>query len=203
MKLYDISVPMSPRLPVFPGDPPLTVTRCPGEFAVSALTLGSHSGTHLDLPGHLGLRGLSIIDLPLERLIGPCQVWDLSEAAGPIDAALLSRQPAPDEGQVLLRTGNSRLWSEQSFRADYQALTVDGAAWLVERGLALVGIDYLSIEAADGDGTVHRRLLQGGVMVLEGLDLSAVPAGRYELICLPLKLACDDGAPCRALLRRP
>lgn len=201
MKLYDISVPLSPLLPVFPGDPPLTVTRCPGEFVVSALTLGSHSGTHLDLPGHLGLGGSSVADLPSELLIGPCRVWDLSEAAGPIDAALLSRQPAPDEGRVLLRTGNSRLWRERTFHADYQALTGDGAAWLVERGIGLVGIDYLSIEAADGDGTVHHRLLQGGTIILEGLDLSAVPAGRYELICLPLKLACDDGAPCRALLR--
>ncbi len=106
-----------------------------------------------------------------------CQVWDLSETSGSIDATLLSRQPAPDQGRVLLRTVNFHPWGEPSFRSDHQALTVDGA------------------------GTVHRRLLQGGAMVLEGLDLNGVPAGRYELICLPLKLSCDDGTPCRALLR--
>jgi arylformamidase len=101
----------------------------------------------------------------------------------------------------LLRTGNSRLWKEKTFCADYQALTSDGAAWLISRGVRLIGIDYLSIEAASGDGTVHRLLLEAGLVILEGLDLSRVSAGNYELICLPLKLASHDGAPCRAVLR--
>lgn len=202
MQLYDISVSLSESLPTFPDDPPLTLVQSAGPFAVTSLSLGSHSGTHLDLPGHLGLDGTSVADLSLEQLIGPCQVWDLSEHRGPIDAALLSRQPAPPEQKILLCTGNSRLWQEPNFCADYQAVTADGAAWLIKQGIKLVGIDYLSIEAATGDGMVHRLLLEAGLMILEGLDLSHVPAGGYELICLPLKLASLDGAPCRAVLRR-
>lgn len=202
MQLYDISVSLSESLPIFPEDPPLALVQRAGSFAVTSLSLGSHSGTHLDLPGHLGLAGPSVAELPLEQLIGPCQVWDLSQHQGPIDAKLLARQPAPFAQKILLRTGNSRLWQEPIFCADYQALTADGAAWLIEQGIKLVGIDYLSIEAATGDGTVHRLLLEARLMILEGLDLSRVPAGGYELICLPLKLASLDGAPCRAVLRR-
>jgi arylformamidase len=201
MHFYDISVSLSEALPSFPGDPPLTLAQSAGSFAVTSLSLGSHSGTHLDLPGHLGLAGSSVADLPLEQLIGPCQVWDLSEHQGPIDEALLARQPAPAGPKVLLRTRNSHLWQEKEYCADYQALTVDGAAWLIAQGIKLIGIDYLSIEAATGDGTVHRLLLEGGLLVLEGLNLSRVSAGNYELICLPLKLASHDGAPCRAVLR--
>jgi arylformamidase len=201
MPLYDISVSLSEFLPTFPDDPPLVLVQKSGPFAVTSLSLGSHSGTHLDLPGHLGLAGPSAAELPFEQLVGPCQVWDLSKHRGPIDAKLLARQPAPSEPKILLRTGNSRLWQEPNFCADYQALTAEGAAWLIEQGIELVGIDYLSIEAATGDGTVHRLLLEAGLLILEGLDLSRVPAGCYELICLPLKLASRDGAPCRAVLR--
>ncbi len=201
MDLYDISVSLTEALPTYPGDPPLILTPSAKPFVVTSLSFGSHSGTHIDLPGHLGLAGPTVAELPLERLIGPCHVWDLSGHRGPIDAALLARQPAPSVQRLLLRTGNSRLWQEQEFCADYQALTADGAAWLIAQGIKLVGIDYLSIEAATGDGHVHRLLLEGGLMVLEGLDLSRVPASSYELICLPLKLASRDGAPCRAVLR--
>ncbi|APG28187.1 hypothetical protein A7E78_10215 [Syntrophotalea acetylenivorans] len=201
MKIIDISVPLNETLPVFPGDPPLVLAQQGGAFAVSSLSLASHSGTHLDLPGHLGLDGPSVVDLPLEQMIGPCQVWDLSEHRGPIDEALLARRPEPVGPKVLLRTGNSRLWQEKTFCADYQALTADGAAWLISRGVRLIGIDYLSIEAPSGDGTVHRLLLEAGLIILEGLDLRGVSAGSYELICLPLKLASCDGAPCRAVLR--
>lgn len=201
MKLYDISVSLSESLPVFPGDPPLTLNPHGGSYAVTALCLGSHSGTHLDLPGHLGLSGPSVAEISLHQLIGPCQVWDLGDHQGPIDAQKLARQPYPKEGRLLLRTGNSRLWRAQTFCPHYQALTEDAAAWLVEHKIALIGIDYLSVEEAPGDGAVHRRLLQAGTLILEGLDLSQVPSGRYELICLPLKILGEDGGPCRAVLR--
>lgn len=203
MQLYDISVCLNDSLPIFPDDPPLTMVQNCDAFTVTSLSLGSHSGTHLDLPGHLGLGGPSGADVPLEELIGLCQVWDLSEHRGPIDASILARQPAPAGRKILLRTGNSNLWQEKTFCADYQALTADGAAWLISQGVELVGIDYLSIEAAAGDGTVHRMLLEAGLIILEGLDLSRVTAGSYELICLPLKLASHDGVPCRAVLRSP
>lgn len=201
MRLYDISVPLNEFLPVFPEDPPLALAQSTGPFSITSLSLGSHSGTHLDLPGHLGLAGPSVAELPLGQLIGPCQVWDMSEHHGPIDAASLVRQPSLAEQKILLRTANSSLWRESNFCAEYQALTADGAAWLIAQGIKLVGIDYLSIEAATGDGTVHRLLLDAGILILEGLDLSQVCAGTYELICLPLKLSSHDGAPCRAVLR--
>ncbi len=201
MRFYDISVALSEDLPGFPGDPPVLLQPAGQAFALTELSLGSHSGTHMDLPGHLGLPGETAATLPPERLIGPCRVWDLSPWPGPIDAGLLSRCPLPEEGRVLLRTGNSRLWRRSGFCSEYRSLTADGAEWLVAQGLQLLGMDYLSVEKADGDGSVHRLLLEAGIVVLEGLDLDRVPEGRYELICLPLKLAVADGAPCRAVLR--
>lgn len=200
MELYDISVTLSDAMPAYPGDPPLSIAPDGDPFVVSALSFGSHSGTHLDLPGHIGLSGAQP---PLETLIGPCRVWDLTDHRGPIDAAALARHSLAGCRRLLLKSANSRLWAQPDFRSDYQALTPDGAAWLVRQGVALVGIDYLSVEPDDGDGGVHRTLLEAGVVVVEGLDLSAIAAGGYELICLPLKLACGDGAPCRAVLRRP
>ncbi len=201
MKIYDISVSLSEDLPIFPGDPSVRLRPRTGEFRVSELNCGSHSGTHLDLPGHIGLAGPKVAALPLESLIGPCLVWDFSDQQGPIDRQLLARQPLSDASRVLLRTGNSRLWQKKSFHPRYQALTEDAAAWLVEHKIALIGIDYLSVEEVAGAGAVHRLLLQAGTLILEGLDLSQVPSGRYELICLPLKILGEDGGPCRAVLR--
>jgi len=200
----DISVPLHPGLPLFPQDPPVhvqPVTPDGGMFSVSRFSCGSHAGTHLDVAGHVGLWGDTAASLSLELLVGPCQVVDLTHLAGPIGPEHLMLFDLDDCRRLLLKTRNSLLWKEQHFRRDYRALNLEGARYLGHRGIDLVGIDYLSIEAYDGDGEVHHRLLRDGGVILEGLDLSAVDAGSYELICLPLKLDCIDGAPCRAVLR--
>jgi arylformamidase len=204
MPLYDISVTLSPALPRFPGDPPVRFRPHAGEpFRLTRLAFGSHAGTHLDASAHLLPQGAPAGELPLERLLGPCLVLDLSGHAGDIDAAALRRLPLHGHRRLLLHTRNSALWRRRRYSRRHVGLTPDAAAWLVERGVKLVGIDYLSVEPAGGDGSVHRLLLEGGVVVLEGLDLSAVEHGEYELLCLPLKLSVADGAPCRAVLRRP
>jgi arylformamidase len=204
MDLYDISVPLSAALPVYPGDPAVALEQLApsddGAVSVTRLTLGTHSGTHLDAPRHVRHDGATMDEIPLDRLMGPATVLEIRED-GEIDRRLLHRLPVQGAERLLFKTGNSRLWRQPGFCRDYSALTEDGAAWLVEAGVRLVGIDYLSIEAFSGSGRVHRILLDAGVLILEGLDLSAVPPGPYELICLPLAVAGGDGAPARAVLR--
>jgi arylformamidase len=204
--LFDISVPLRTGAAGFPGDPPaeLVAASSPESFFdLTRLTCCSHAGTHLDGAGHAGLWGPRLDQLSLDRLIGSVLVADCRQVEGHIDADHLRRLPLQGCRRLLLKTRNSRLWRQPGFHSDYQALTLDGAHYLCDAGIELIGIDYLSIEAFDGDGEVHYRLLRDGVAVLEGLDLSAVAPGCYELICLPLKLACADGAPCRAVLRSP
>lgn len=205
LQLFDISVSLHSALPGFPQDPPCriaSVAEQAGGFHVSQLSCSSHVGTHLDLAGHAGLWGYTGSDLPLKALIGPCRVVDLRHVSGLIGAEHLRSLDLAECRRLLLKTNNSHLWRKPGFCMDYQSLGLDGARFLGDLGIELVGIDYLSIEAWDGDGEVHHRLLRDGGVILEGLDLSAIDAGAYELICLPLKLACADGAPCRALLRR-
>ncbi len=206
MTLIDISVPISPALPRFPGDPPVRLAPLPAAgsdpaFKLTRLSFGSHTGTHIDAPSHLLPAGFGSDAIPLAALVGPCRVLDLGRPSDPIGADLLASLPLGGMTRLLLRTANSELWSRPGFSPDYVALAPDGASWLVENGVRLVGIDYLSIEPFSGSGAVHQILLGGGLVILEGLDLGQVTAGDYELICLPLKLPDCDGAPCRAVLR--
>ena len=206
MQIYDISVTISRTLPTFPGDPPVTlkpVSRLDkGDAAnVAQLSLSTHAGTHIDAPRHFVDNGPAVDEVPLALLIGEALVADLRgvRKIGPEELAPLALDSVE---RLLLKTDNSSLWERGGFCEDYAALTGEGAAYLLGRGVRLVGIDYLSVEAFGGDGNVHRCLLEGGVFILEGLDLSGVAAGRYELICLPLKVREGDGAPARAILRR-
>jgi arylformamidase len=191
--IIDISRPIGPDTPVWPGDPPVAVEPVArvedGDPGVSRLTLGTHTGTHVDPPAHF-LPGAATVDaLPLDVLVGPALVVDLSDG-GPIDAdRLASTGLGDDVSRLVCRTG-----------AAEGALTTDGARWLVERGVRLVGVDTLSIEPATGTYPVHRILLGSGVVIVEGLDLSTVAPGRYRLVCLPLRIALGDGAPARAIL---
>jgi len=206
MILYDISVTLSPSLPRYPGDPPVRLAPLPtpgeGEaFRLTHLSFSSHAGTHIDAPSHLLAGGATVDAIPLSLLIGPCLVVDLREHGDVIDAPLLRRLPLKGEQRLLFHTGNSLLWDRPGFAEEFVALTPDGAAYLVELGVQLVGIDYLSVEPFPAKGKVHRLLLESGVVILEGLNLSGVERGKYELICLPLKIGSGDGAPCRAVLR--
>jgi arylformamidase len=195
--IIDISGPIGPDTPVWPGDPPVLVepvarVRDGDPADVSRLVLGTHTGTHVDPPAHF-FPGTATVDaLPLEVLLGPAVVADLT-AGGPIDAAALA--------SIALPAGTTRLLLKTL--GDAGAVTADGARWLVDLGLQLVGADTLSIEPATEHYPVHHILLGAGVVIVEGLDLSAATAGTYELVCLPLRIAGGDGAPARAVLITP
>lgn len=207
MRIYDISVGISPELPVWPGDPPVVLERVQSmergdESNVSQLASGVHMGTHIDAPLHFVDGGRSVEQISLKRLIGRAYVVHLRKAAL-IDADTLDRAGIPPRTKrVLFKTQNSSFWSgrERKFRKDFVAVDASGAEWLVRKGVHLVGVDYLSV-APYGDGApTHRILLEAGVVVLEGLDLREVRQGRYTLYCLPLKLVGSEGAPARAIL---
>jgi arylformamidase len=201
--LIDISVPIRTTMPIYEGNPGVALERVlsilEGETAnVSRLDLGVHTGTHVDAPLHFIEGGPSAEALPLEPLVGPAWVADATAVEGPIDeAALAGCGIPPDAERVLLKTRNGVHWERDDFTPDFVRLDGAGARWLLEAGVSLVGLDYLSI----GDEDAHRALLGAGVVALEGIDLRSVEPGRYELICLPLKLVGSDGAPARALLR--
>ena len=184
----------------YPGDPTVTLERVVsiaegGVCNLSRLDFGVHSGTHVDAPVHFVDGAPAAEALPLDVLIGPARVLDLT-AAERLDAAAFDAvELAP---RVLLKTRNSELWARDSFAEDFLALTEDGARALIDGGVRLVGIDYLSI----GDEAAHQALLAAGVVAVESLDLREVEPGEYELICAPLKLVGSDGAPARVLLRR-
>ncbi len=208
MKIYDITPPVGPTLPVWEGDPPPRMTLvsqlAQGDLCdVTALTMGAHTGAHVDAPAHFLAGGATVEALDLDVLVGPALVADLRGHAQITAAVLASLQLPSDLQRLLMLTDNSsrRLMTNPQFQRDYVGLTSDAAAWLVDHGLRLVGIDYLSIAAYDEAEPVHRKLLQNNMVIVEGLDLVGVPPGGYELYCLPLKLPGSEGAPLRAILR--
>jgi arylformamidase len=207
MKIYDVTVAISNDLPVYPGDPPIQIERTQslekGDIArVSRLSISTHIGTHIDPPYHFMKDGVPLDQAPLEVFIGPARVVDVGDASS-IDAALLSMFDLDGASRVLFKTRNSRFWSEtKEFQKDFVYLETDAAEALVARGVKLVGIDYLSIEKFGFDEpTTHWTLLGNDVYIVEGLDLSAIAPGDYELICLPLKIKDGDGGPARVVLR--
>ncbi len=207
MTFLDISLPIEPGMVIYEGDPGVQITPhlqiAQGDPAnVSVLSMGSHTGTHLDAPAHF-LHGAPTLDrLPLEILVGPALVAAVT-ADRLIGRKELERLPLEGHTRLLLKTRNSALWALGRFSRDYVALELEGAQYLVERGIRLVGIDYLSIETFHApDHPVHRYLLGADVVILEGLNLVGVEPGIFELLCLPLPLSGLDGAPCRAVLGR-
>ena len=209
MHIYDITAPLSPALPVYPGDPEVTITPLFqlqwGDAAnVSRLVLSSHTGTHLDAPRHFFAEGLTIDDLDLHVLMGPARVCAFPDVTTHLTAEDLQPLSLAGTKRLLLQTPNAALWQKTGFQTNYVALTESAAYFLVEMGIQLVGIDYLSVDAFERqDFPVHRILLGAGALILEGLDLRAVPSGDYELLALPLLLQHGDGAPVRAILRQP
>jgi arylformamidase len=203
-RIIDISVPNRPGLPGYPGDPAFGVERvrrlADGDVCeLARLTLGNHTGTHVDAPAHVLPGGACLGGVALDRLVGDAVVADL-RGRSRIDAAALAAL-AIERGDILLcRTDDSWRW-DTGFGGDATHLSEDGADLLVTRGVVAVGIDGLSVDRLDApDLPVHRRLLGAGVVVIEGLDLRAAEPGRYTLVCLPLSLPELDGAPARAVL---
>src|SRR3972149_2954108 len=205
-KFYDLSPRLGPHTPVWPTDPPVVFTPYKsvdkGAGAnVTRVGMSSHSGSHIDAPSHLHADRTSVDRLPLDLFVGPALV--VAVDADQIDRAVLEPLlgDRPIE-RLLFKTRNSALWSSPAFVPAFVGLTADAAELLVEIGVKLVGIDYLSIEAAHGAGApVHHALLEHDIVIVESLDLSLVGPGEYELICLPLKLEGLDGAPARVILR--
>jgi arylformamidase len=210
MPVHDISAPLRPDLPTWPGEAGLRRELVSdlsegNDATVSRLTLGAHTGTHIDAPSHFLPDGAAIEAVDPDVLVGPVEVVGLEHLRGPITSDDLDALRIPDDTQRLLaKTANSG-WSaeETSFRKDFVAFESSGAQWCVDRGVRLVGIDYLSIEPF-GSGQpghpVHKILLGAGVVVIEGLDLVDVAPGRYQLAALPLLIPGGEGAPARVVL---
>lgn len=208
MTIYDISLPISPDLPVWPGDSAIVIEEIfsmdkGADANVSRLEAGVHIGTHVDAPHHFLNDGRTVENLALDILTGPAFVLHVNDDVDSITAEVLDAAPIPPAtSRLLLRTKNSRLWTSDSrkFHSDFIAISSDGAEWLVEHGIQLIGVDYLSVAAFDDSVPTHKTLLSAGIIVLEGCDLSQVPQGDYDLYCLPLKLVGSDGAPARTIL---
>ena len=203
----DVTVPVRGGMVHWPGNPGVDIERtedlAKGDPAtVSRLTLGVHSGTHVDAPVHFIAEGTGIDAVPLSDLIGPVRVLPIQDPRSIGVAELRAFEPQAGE-RLLFKTRNSaRCWSRPDFVADFVYLSLEGARFLVERKVRTVGIDYLSIAGIDEGVPTHRALLEAGVCIIEGLDLSRVEPGRYEMVCLPLRLAGADGAPARVVVRR-
>jgi arylformamidase len=209
MRTYDISLTLSNDLPTWPGDPKIVLERFSrmeegATCNVTSMSSCVHVGTHVDAPYHfLGGDSLTVEHLPLNLLTGRAYVLELPESVDCITAAILEKADIPSRTRrLLVKTRNSQYWAQAGlgFQKDFVALSADGAQYLVDRGVHLIGVDYLSVAPFDDPVPTHQTLLRAGVIVIEGLNLSEVSQGRYTLYCLPLKIASADGAPARAIL---
>jgi arylformamidase len=205
-RIIDISTPVVTGGLVYPGNPEISVVPqqsiAEGASAnVSNITLGSHTATHVDAARHFFDDGQPVDELPLDRLVGRATVLEFADDVMQIGAKELTGQSLDGARRVLLKTRNSALLELPEFTRDYTFLAPDGAELLAEKGVELVGIDYLSIEQfRSGHHRTHRTLLERGIVIVEGLQLGGVAPGVYDFICLPLRLAGMDGAPARAVL---
>jgi arylformamidase len=206
-RFLDVSVPLAAGVPAYPGNPefelqPIKRIAEGGSSNVSRVVMGTHTATHVDAPLHFFDGTLAADELALDLLIGRTRVVDMPRRGG-ITAGDLARAGLREDLRVLLKTPNSALWNGTAFKQDYTYLAEDGARYLVDQGVKVVGIDYLSIEQFKKAGApAHRTLLAQGVIIIEGLDLSEADPGMYEMYCLPLRIAGGDGAPARVVLKR-
>ena len=209
MKIYDITIAINAATPIYKGDPGVEITSfkaiANGSSAnVSQISFGVHTATHVDAPNHFIDGARRVHELDPQKLVGPCRVIQVPEDVIAIEPEHVGNIDGIT--RVLFKTRNSAFWAtpELGFRTDFTYLTPDTARLLVDNGVVLVGIDYLSIEKSGSPGhPVHITLLEKEVVILEGVDLREVPPGDYELICMPLKYdgATGDGSPARTFLR--
>ena len=207
-RFIDLSVPLRDGMVHWPGDPGVQIRKVKeighaSSSTLSLLSMGSHTGTHMDAPGHFLKRGTAIDRLPLEVVIGPARVIPIRHPQEIRVEELRPHRIRRGE-RILFKTRNSaRCWNSNRFVKDFVHLTAESARLLASLKLRCVGVDYLSVGGYKKDGAeVHRALLKAGIWIIEGLNLSAARPGRYELICLPLRIEKGDGAPARAVLRK-
>lgn len=210
MKIYDITLTITPDIPVWPGDVKVQLERVKkieegAEDNLSKMTLGVHTGTHMDAPYHFVANGKKIDELPLEMMVGPVQVVQIPEDVDLITADVLKKVKInPKIKRILFKTRNSKLWEkgENKFQTDFVGINDDAAEVLVQTGMMLVGLDYLSVAPFGNGKPPHDILLKAGMTLLEGVNLTEVPPGEYTIYSLPMKLGATEGAPARVILTK-
>jgi arylformamidase len=208
MKIYDVSLTIDNTLVTWPGDPPIVLDRvnkieAGANANVSRIEMGVHTGTHVDAPFHFIFNGKGIDELDLNTLVGQVLVVEIREKVNVINQAVIeSLEIPPGTQRILFKTQNSAFWETQGkeFRPEFIALNLEAANYLVKTGIKLVGIDYFSISPYKNSRPTHVALLQQEIIIIEGLDLSQVSPGVFQLYCLPIKLKGSDGAPARVIL---
>jgi arylformamidase len=208
MRTYDITLTITPELIVWPDDPPVEITKsasiAAGDDAnVTRIHMSVHTGTHIDAPCHFIEGADSVENIPIDLLTGRAYVLHVDPEIDLITRDLVENSTIPPRTKrVLFRTRNSDLWTSPhtTFDENFVALDPEAAAYLIQRGVKLVGVDYLSVAPFTDGAPTHQTLLESGVVIVEGLNLSEVDQGRYTLYCLPLKIGGADGAPARAIL---
>jgi len=209
MTLYDISLIYSEDLPTWPGDPKIQLKKISsiqdGELANKTyLSMCVHAGTHVDAPDHFLGDGRTVEEIPLDLMVGPAVVVGIKTKQTITADNLKETGIPPGTTRILIKTRNSVYWSSgnREFQEDFIGLSADAASYLVDLGVQVVGVDYLSVAPFRDPVPIHKILLETGVLIIEGLDLSQVEPGEYTLLCLPLKIKGSDGAPARVMLMR-
>jgi len=208
MAIFDISIGIDESLPLWPGDPELRLQWAANieqgdSVNLTELSMSIHTGTHIDAPLHFLPKGKPIDSLSLNVFVGEAQVVAIPQNVNLITVDILQDVCEINAARILFKTKNSQLWETSKFQQDYVALEASAAQWLVDQGVQLVGIDYLSIAPFKDPAPTHEILLINDVVIVESLDLRSVEPGLYTLICLPLKLVGREAAPARAILMRP
>lgn len=200
MKIIDITRPLQNDMLVYSGDIIPSFSQVDhGRYLISDLHMSSHTGTHIDAPAHYLKSGDTIDTIPLRNLIGKCRVIDVTDIGCTMITAYDLKGKLSGVKRLLFKT---RFSKRDTFTEEYPFLALDAACAITENGIECIGIDSPSIESYDGDGSVHRRLLDKGCIIIELLDLSEVPEGDYEMVALPLRLAGLDGSPSRVILMK-
>ena len=207
MEIFDISVPLHTKMPVWPGEPRVDIKQtsaiAEGDDAnVSHLSFGAHTGTHVDAPLHFISDGVSLDKISLDHFVGDAVVVEVLNVDIITEMDIKIAVDLNFGSRVIFKTRNSQIWAqgENDFQEDFVALSPDAAEYLVKMESKLVGIDYLSIAPYTDSNPTHEVLLRAGIPILEGLNLSNISPGKYSLFCLPLKIIGVDGAPARAIL---
>ena len=203
----DISIPLRDAMVHWPSDPPVSIKRVKNieqgdTVNLSLISMGAHSGTHIDAPIHFLKQGQGVDNIPIDTLVGRARVIEIRDPESIKPEELVGHRIRRGE-RILFKTRNSsHVWQKDEFVEDFVFVADAAADLLVDSGVRLIGVDYLSVGSfKHGGNYAHKTLLSGGIWTIEGLNLSKLTPGKYDLICLPLRIVAGDGAPARAILR--